>query len=696
MLSCQLVQAQDATPIPDVSVNAPAAQPADGSVAAGYRVGNITTLGPFSGMKLQDTPYSITVLSNEFLENTQSFATPGAFAEKLPSVQFNYSDQRTVTGVSSFRGISFGTNQQLVDGLPVSTTSSVLFLEPYDRIEVMSGLSGFMYGIGSSAGMFNYVLKRPTPQPFTQLTVGTPNGPNAYAHADISGATKDGALAYRFNVVGQGGDTGVDDQRLRKALISSAIDLHLSDRALVQFDASYSDFYQNELPPTWATQPATVRFPAPPDSNRDWGQPWTFADVRTAMAGTKVTLNLSDNFTSRSSLRFVDTKYDSTYINNFVQADGTYTQRVNTVRNYDRSQLSGYQFFDATFDTFSIAHKLTFGFSGTEYQENNARDYLKRVTLPYFFSLAAPQQVPNPNLVAGTLSTYTPIQTFSKNWTIGDQIDFNQHWSAIAGVTYSSIDDNTYDITGAPVSHYNAGAPTPTISLIFKPTSWLTTYASYVQALQEGTVVSGPEFTNNGTVLPPYLRNQYEVGIKATLGNTLVTLAAFEIDSALQYSVNNVDGTSTFRQDGRQRNRGIETTVTGEVVPGVRVLGGFTLLDAKVTKNDSTPEYVGKQVQGVANQLVKVTAEYDLPFISRLTLTGGAYYTSDFYADQLNTDKLSGRVTFDAGFRYATAVEGHPLTFRFNVSNLTDERYWLGPSTLGDARRYTASAQATF
>ncbi|KKB60740.1 hypothetical protein WM40_27445, partial [Robbsia andropogonis] len=45
-------------------------------------------------------------------------------------------------------------------------------MEAFERVELLKGLSGFMYGFGSPGGIVNYVLKRPTEKRFTTLTAG--------------------------------------------------------------------------------------------------------------------------------------------------------------------------------------------------------------------------------------------------------------------------------------------------------------------------------------------------------------------------------------------------------------------------------------------------------------------------------------------------------------------------------------------
>ena len=52
----------------------------------------------------------------------------------------------------------------LIDGMNIAATTDYP-VEQFDRIEVLNGLAGAIFGPASPAGTFNYVLKRPTPSP---------------------------------------------------------------------------------------------------------------------------------------------------------------------------------------------------------------------------------------------------------------------------------------------------------------------------------------------------------------------------------------------------------------------------------------------------------------------------------------------------------------------------------------------------
>ncbi len=176
----------------------------------------------------------------------------------------------------------------------------------------------------------------------------------------------------------------------------------------------------------------------------------------------------------------------------------------------------------------------------------------------------------------------------------------------------------------------------------------------------------------------------------------LLTAALFDIEKANQFSVTNPNGTQTYTQDGKEVHEGIEFTATGKVTDQLRLFGGLTFMECKITSEKSNPALDGNRPQNVANNMAKVYAEYDLPFLRGLTLTGGVYYTGNFYADAANMDKLPSVVLGDVGARYATRIYGFPTIFRLNVTNVTNKSYWIVGQYEGVPRSAALSMEVKF
>ncbi len=625
--------------------------------------------------------------------------------DKSPFFSYTYNDQRGVVDSGSQRGIAStqAYNFYRIDGLATPSTSSTYGLEQYDRIEVMSGVSGFMYGVDSNSGFLNYVIKRPTPMPYESLTVGAPDVESGYVHVDIGGPIRGSEFGYRINVVDQGGDSAVEHQSTHRYLVSGAFDYRPTDRLLVQIDASRTQFRESGVPPIWNNVFSGLAYPPPPDTSKLWSEPYTYVHTASTSASPRITWNATDWFSLRSSFRFTHTDYGNLSATNFLNSDGTYDHYITAEPNQKNYTYAGYAYADFKFNTSFIEHKLTVGTSANQNElfvnvDNFAGFDPGSPQDPFtsHFTLTYPMYIPNPNLVVGTMPYYESSRVIFRTYSIGDDIQFTSRWSALLGVSYTNIGDTDFDTTGAVTYGYDAHKVTPTYALRFKPVEWITTYASYIEGLQEGEIVDDPLATNNGAVLPPYLRKQYEVGAKATVDNTLLTLAYFDINSALEYVLNNSPQSDTYVQSGRQVSRGVEFSATGRPTDSLRILGGFMFAHSRVTKNEADPTFDGTIPQNAVTSQIKVTAEYDLSILPGFTVMGGVYRTGGVYADQANTLWVPGRTTGDTGLRYATIWGGHDVIARFNVSNVTNERFWLGAYTVGDPRRFNVSLQTIF
>ncbi|WP_353765104.1 TonB-dependent receptor [Nitrosomonas sp. H1_AOB3] len=148
-------------------------------------------------------------------------------------------------------------------------------------------------------------------------------------------------------------------------------------------------------------------------------------------------------------------------------------------------------------------------------------------------------------------------------------------------------------------------------------------------------------------------------------------------------------------QDGLQVHNGVELVLTGKVTDNLTIIGGGTLMDISVEKSND-PALEGKKPTNAASRMGKIYAEYALPWITGLSLTGGIYYTGEKYGDNANTDKIPSYTLYDIGARYTTRLLDKALTVRLNVINLTGKNYWQNEYTLGAPRTVAFSVSTMF
>lgn len=272
----------------------------EGVAENGYVVRSAPPIGPWEGRVLQDLPYSVNVTPAALIENLQA-VNPDQVYKIVPTAQLRTPMLQTGAPFVNLRG--FLMNAPARNGIPGSNTyAHGTTLEDLERVEVLTGLSGFLYGPGNVGGVVNLVSKRPTAERLSSVTLGYAGGSNFYAHGDFGGPIdSDGRFGYRINAVTQDGETATDNIDLQRKLISGAFDWNVTERLLVQLEGSYSDLNSGRQA-YWAVMPGARRPSADSlDPTRQWSQRWNDLDVESQRIGANVRWDVSDAVTLRAA-----------------------------------------------------------------------------------------------------------------------------------------------------------------------------------------------------------------------------------------------------------------------------------------------------------------------------------------------------------------------------------------------------------
>ena len=545
-------------------------------------------------------------------------------------------------------------------------------------------------------------VKKPTDERINKLTFGNTTGSNLYLHGDFGGQfDADGTFGYRLNVVTQDGDTHVDHQSLQRNSLALVLDWQVNDDLLIAVNASKRDYQVDGGQGSWGMGDIESRPAAKDiDSNKLWSQKWITQELNSHRLGATIDWAINKNISWRSAYSTAETKQTQfTFVYNALQSNTSYNQLIPKRPPFTFISSGGFSYLDINFNTGDIGHTLTTGWRFSKYHEqSNEQTWYDTITVENL-STEKPTYITEPDWGTPDLGALEDKEYFaSHNYIIGDDIKFNQQWSALVGVSLVEV-----SMTNAPwQADYKESAVTPNLSLIYQPSDNITTYVSYSEGFELGGIaeVSYESATNNvvnaGEVMGPLTSSQIELGAKIDVNGMLLTAALFEIDKALEYYQAVNDKQYEFVQDGRQVHRGLEFTATGKLSENLTLVGGFTLLDAQTKENKATPEMEGKKPSGVAEQLFKLYGEYNITAIPSLVINGGFNHTGSFYGNNSNTDKISAYTLVDIGARYNLDFANKEVTLRLNINNLTDEQYWLNNQYLGERRTVSASVSVAF
>ncbi len=212
-------QAQE-TPAPETDTDQTAAQPTDGATAEGAAVddqavetqaegnGDIIITATRRNEALSDVPLAVSAITSESLEN--SGATDIKQMQQLsPSLYVSSTQSEAGASRANIRGIgTVGDNPGLeasvgvfIDGVYRSRTGTALNeLGPVERVEVLRGPQGTLFGRNTSAGLISVITAKPKfmPEIAGELSVGNYN----LRRVELSGTTPlSGSVAARLDGV---------------------------------------------------------------------------------------------------------------------------------------------------------------------------------------------------------------------------------------------------------------------------------------------------------------------------------------------------------------------------------------------------------------------------------------------------------------------------------------------------------------
>jgi iron complex outermembrane recepter protein len=675
-----------------VAVQSQPSQPGVVPAFAGGQVAQGARLGMLGNTNTMKSPFNVTSYTDKFIRDQQ--AATGADALILdPSVR---SSHPTGGVVDSFniRGfpINEGNNGEFAfEGLYGIAPSYRIFTDYVERIEVLKGPSAALSGIapnGGVGGVINVVPKR-AGEDLTRLTASYGSAARFGGHWDVArryGDSKEWGVRASGSL--RGGDTPIDRQSETTGVGSLALDYQGERyRSWIHFIAQTDRF---DAPSRPFLMTAGQQVPKAPDGRLNVMQPWEWSRIDDQSVLWRNEYDVTDQVTLFADVGGSRTNVERFFglptINNNINVGNTTSTPQFFGLSIDRHTYAGG--VRARFDTGFVRHAVTF-------QASVYHDALHRrttngspVTSNIYNPTVAPTQFANeisdrPRLSDSQLTGLSIADTMSV---------LDERVLLTLGVRRQGVEANNYlSNVGTLTSSYDKSATTPVVGLVVRPRDNVSLYANYIEGLSRGDIApSQPNVSNGSELLPPHIAKQYEAGIKVDFGRVATTFSAFEISKA---SGELVAGRAAATAETQVR--GIEFNVFGELMPDVRVLGGVSLLDGTLTKS-AIASRVGNTPIGVPNVQANIGAEWDLPWLRGLTLSGAVIYTGRQFVDADNKQPIPDWTRLDLGARYTTAINGRKTIFRANVQNVTGENYWssvasFGTFFLGAPRTYLLS-----
>ena len=714
--------AQTAAPAPAASASAPVIQldpvviqsSADASAKglsrayAGGQVARGGKVGLLGNQDVMDTPFNITAYTNALIQDQQ--------ARSVGDVLLNDPAVRVARGFGNFqesyfiRGFILGSDSVANNGLYGLLPRQYISAELFERVEVLRGASAFLNGATPNSdgigGSINLLPKRAPNQPLSELTLGTASGGQGYAAVDLARRFgPEQSTGVRFNAARRKGDTAIDRERIDLNMASIGLDWRGRDLRL-SADVGYQDHRLTATRTNVSLGATATSLPTPPDGKSNWAQPWSYSNERDTFGTLRGEYTLSEDWTAwfaagarrsdeANSLANLTVTNSTTGAATTYRFDNTREDRVRTgeigVRGKVATGPVQHELAVST-NVFRLDKRAAFGTSPSSGAS------LIQTNLYAPVDVAAPALTTVRNVLADPATT--GLSRLRSTAVADTLVMLDERLRVTLGLRYQGLDVRSYAYdTGVLSSGYDRSRTSPMGGVVWKFNRSFSAYGNYIEGLAQGDTAGTSAGTLVGTVLPPYVSKQKEVGLKFDGGRIGGALALFSTAKPRSIVVTNV----SFTAEGEDRHQGVELTTFGEPMPGLKLLGGLTWLDAEQRRTgDATTE--GKRVIGVPRTMLNLGTEWRVPGVDGLSVDARVINTGSVYANATNTISVPGWTRLDVGARYSLDVMGHGLTLRARVDNVADRDYWAssggypnsGYLVLGAPRTVTVSASLEY
>jgi catecholate siderophore receptor len=534
-----------------------------------------------------------------------------------------------------------------------------------DRVEILRGTSGMIFGRGGSGGVINRVSKEATFDPVRELTLQYGSYDQRRAAIDIGQAITDTA-AFRLNAMVEDGNSYRDGVSQRRHGINPTFTFMPTEKTKVVLSAEYF------------TDHRTADRGIPSQNGRPFStnEKTFFGNAR--LSPTEVEVQnytafiehaFDNGVTVRNRTRYsdFDKYYQNVFAGSSVNGAGNYT--VSAYRD-DTQRENLFNQTDVLYNlqTGSVTHKLL---AGTEFGRQDTDNFRLQ---PGGGTLTTTQSAFDPTF-RGPVVFNNQLRSNSSRIDVAalylqDQIVFSPKFEAIFGLRYDKFDVDFRNNQNGNKINTDDDLVSPRAGLIYKPFAPLSLYTSYSQAYVPRAGEQLTSLTVNSSTLDPEKFINTEVGAKWDVNPSLsFTTAIFKLERT-KVVVNTGPGTSEL-VDG-QDTKGIEFGATGRITDAWSVIGALTYQKAVLVDPNGALGAEGNIAPLTPRRTLSLWNRYDINAMWGLAL--GVVSRDEMYAQFDNNVTLPGYARVD-GAVYAKLDKN--LRLQVNLENLLNKEYFL-------------------
>lgn len=640
---------------------------------------------------LKDLPVSVQVVPKEVLVDRGATKVEQV-AETVSGVHAESSYGNNGAMFFNIRG--FTASDSLRDGFRNYGYLANRDIQNIDRIEVLKGPAGALYGSASSLGGYiNTLSKRPMREAFTELGITAGSFGLLRPTMDWNQPLNaDGSLAGRLNIAWETNDTFRDNSGYKSFSIAPSLKWDVNADTtltlLMEYDRREREGFDFGVPnlPNYKKFSRTRYF----GLDHSYGALADYGTNDTYAATLIMEHKINENWTWREAGHYTYSLQlsNQSFPNNYLYTGGdqlSYSSYAGADEHaFDaaiQSELLG------KFDTGSLQHHVVIGAEASRLEHGFKGSTIRNYLVDLFDAHS------HPLLDAPASSLGGRTVTDNLGLYLQDLIDLTPSVKLLAGVRadWFRTKSQSGNQPTSPISEFDWS---PRAGIVWEPVQDTSLYFGYNKAFAAvvGHSATGQSFDAEGG-------EQYEVGVKQDMlkGKLSANLAVFQLTRS---GILTTDPTNPLNQvqTGEQRSRGIEFDLAGELTPAWKMIFNYAYTDAEVTRDNDFP--VGDALSNVPKHSGALWTKYQFQdgALKGFGIGAGLTYVGEREANLPNTYKLDAYWRTDAVIYYD---HGNWRT-QVNFLNLFSTHYYRGGQagvfnyTLDPGAPFTVQASVTY
>lgn len=668
----------------------------------GYNALNASTATK-TDTPIMETPLNIQVISKQVLDDQQIINledslknVSGVTSSSGDTVNLGFSG---ITQNITIRG--FASETFLRNGFRLQQGAGLREMANVESVELLKGSAAILYGLVEPGGIVNVTTKKPLATPYYAVQQQFGSYDLYRTTIDATGPlTDDDTLLYRANLSYQNNNSFRDFVEGEKVFFAPVLQWNISDqtRAMLELEYNHND--------------QTVDIPYIPVINgefldiprsRSYIEPMSNGVNDTIFVGLNWSHDFNEDWTIKHNFAFNQSSNDisaifpaSLFLTLFdpnLINDPQLIPRGWSVADREDTTYSTNLDLTGHFETFGLKHTLLLG--GDYYRIDNS--YHIRTSGAFSqidtFNPIHPGITPPAFTTPLSREAFNRIKTDQFGLYLQDQIELPYHLFVTGGFRYQYLHQSTdFTVVGrnpfSPPS-LTADEVTPRVGVLWQAQDWLSIYGNYTESFgaNNTNLAIGP-----GKAAPPTTSQQWEVGVKTEFfdGRLRATLAYFDLTKQNIVTADPTRPNSNFGiLTGEVNSYGPELDIQGEILPGWNVIGTYSYIDARTTKNALPPsgffaQPAGSRFWGVPRNTASVWSTYEFQDETlRGLMLGGGVTLRDSQVIANTSQSIPGYGVVDLLASYTLKVGKSKVTAQFNVNNLLDKTYLTGATVPG-------------